>query len=89
MSRLLLRPMALADRDVIMVRIGADNAGAAIELDLEFESKTEIARTRPSLYKPGRVKGTREIVVRQNYVMAYRVQTGNVEILRVLHAAQQ
>ncbi len=81
--------MALADRDAIMVHIGADNPAAAIELDLEFEAKAEMARTRPTLYKPGRVKGTREIVVRPNYVMVYRVVAGDVEVLRVLHAAQQ
>ena len=81
--------MALADREAIMVHIGADNPAAAIELDLEFESKAEIARTRPTLYKPGRVKGTREIVVRPNYVMVYRVLGDAVEVLRVLHAAQQ
>ncbi len=81
--------MALADRDAIMVHIGADNPAAAIELDLEFEAKAETARARPTLYKPGRVKGTREIVVRPNYVMVYRVIAGDVEVLRVLHAAPQ
>jgi addiction module RelE/StbE family toxin len=81
--------MALADRDAIMVFIAQDNPTAAIELDLEFEAKAENARLRPKLYKTGRVKGTREIVVRPNYVMVYRVIGNVVDILRVLHAAQQ
>ena len=59
------------------------------DLDLEFEAKAESARLRPKLYKAGRVRGTREIVVRPNYVMVYRVQGDVVEVLRVLHAAQQ
>ena len=89
MNRLTWRPMALADRDDIMVYIAQDNPVAAIDLDLEFEAKAENARLRPKLYKAGRVKGTREIVVRPNYVMIYRVTGDVVEVLRVLHAAQQ
>ena len=81
--------MALTDRDAIMVYVAQDNPIAAIELDIEFESKAENARLRPTLYKPGRMKGTREIVVRPNYVMVYRVIGDVVEVLRVLHAAQQ
>ena len=81
--------MALADRDDIMVYIAQDNPAAAIDLDLEFEAKAENARLRPKLYKAGRVKGTREIVVRPNYFMVYRVTGDVVEVLRVLHAAQQ
>lgn len=81
--------MALADREAILAYIAQDNAQAAIELDEEFEAKAEIARQRPTLYKAGRVKGTRELVVRPNYVMVYRVLPDAVEFLRVLHAAQQ
>lgn len=81
--------MALADRDDIMVYIAQDNPAAAIDLDLEFEAKAENARLRPTLYKAGRVQGTREIVVRPNYIMVYRVTKEFVEVLRVLHAAQQ
>jgi addiction module RelE/StbE family toxin len=81
--------MALADRDDIMVYIAQDNPVAAVDLDLEFEAKAENARMRPKLYKAGRVKGTREIVVRPNYVMVYRITGDVVEVLRVLHAAQQ
>jgi len=84
--------LALADLDANMVHIAQDNPTAASDLDLEFEAKAESARLRPKLYKAGRVKGTREIVVRPNYVMVYRVQRDVVEVLRVLrvlHAAQQ
>jgi len=81
--------MSLADRDAIMEYIARDNPTAAIDLDLKFEAKAENARQRPRLYKPGRMKGTREIVVRPNFVMVYRVTGDVVEVLRVLHAAQQ
>ena len=81
--------MALGDRDDIMVYIAQDNPVAAIDPDLEFEAKAENARMRPKLHKAGRVKGTREIVVRPSYVMVYRVTGDVAEMLRVLHAAQQ
>ena len=89
--RLVWRPMALADRDSIMDYIAQDNPTAAIELDDEFEAKAEQARQRPTLYRTGRVKGTREIVVRPNYVMVYRMEDegDTLAVLRVLHAAQQ
>ena len=89
MNRLQWRPLSLVDRDAIMEYIGQDNPTAAIDLDLEFEAKAEDARRRPKLYKPGRMQGTREIVVRPNYVMVYRVTGDLVEVLRVLHAAQK
>ena len=82
-------PLSLADRDALVAYIAQDNPSAAIDLDLEFEAKAENARQRPKLYKPGRMKDTREIVVRPNYVMVYRITGDLVEVLRVLHAAQQ
>lgn len=89
--RLVWRPMALTDRESIMDYIARDNPIAAVELDDEIERKAEQARQRPTLYKPGRVRGTREIVVRPNYVMVYRIEDegGTLAVLRVLHAAQQ
>lgn len=89
--RLVWRPMAISDREAIMDYIAADNPLAAIELDDQFEAKAEQARQRPSLYKPGRIKGTREVVVRPNYVMVYAIAEDIQElaILRVLYATQQ
>ena len=79
---------ALDDRDAIMDYIAADNPVAAIELDDEFEAKAEHAAEKPRTYKPGRMPGTHEIVVRPNYIMIYCIQGNDVEILRVLHARQ-
>jgi toxin ParE1/3/4 len=73
--------MPLSDRDSILEYIAQDNPSAAIDLDSEFEAKAENARKRPMLYKLGRMKGTREIVVRLNYVMVYRVAGDVVEVL--------
>lgn len=91
MTRLVWRPTALADREAIMDYIAQDNPAAAVDLDDDFEAKAELARKHPKLYRAGRMKGTREIVVRSNYVMVYRIEDAGdtVTMLRVLHAAQQ
>ena len=83
--------MADADRESIFDYIARDNPIAAIELDEDFMAKAEQARQSPTLYKPGRLKGTREIVVRPNYVMVYRIEDDNdtLAVLRVLHARQK
>ena len=86
---LVWKPLALEDRVQIMEFIGADNPLAAIELDLAFESKADALPAHPTMYKPGRVKGTREIVVHPNYVMVYAITGKTIGILRLLHAARQ
>ena len=83
------RPLAIEDRARIMDYIAQDNPLAAIELDEQFKDKAAQLPKHPKLYKPGRMKGTREIVVRPNYVMVYRITDNAIVILRVLHAAQQ
>jgi addiction module RelE/StbE family toxin len=83
------REAALEDREVIMEFIGRDNPAAALQLDEDFEAKAAQACSKPTLYKPGRMKGTREIVVRPSYVMVYQVEADAVVILRVMHAARQ
>lgn len=46
--------------------------------------------TTTHLGRPGRVKGTRELVlVDVPYIVAYRVVAGMVEVLRVLHTARR
>ena len=44
----------------------------------------------PSLGRPGRVAGTRELIVTGTpYIIPYRVRGETVEILRVFHAARK
>jgi toxin ParE1/3/4 len=66
-----------------------DNPGAALELDEEIEAKTNAMVNQPRLYKPGRMKGTWEMVIRPNDVVVYCETPAEVTILRALLAAQQ
>ena len=44
----------------------------------------------PALGRPGRVVGTRELVISGTpYIVAYRVRSDTVELLLVLHAARK
>lgn len=87
--RLVWRPAAVEDRAAIMDYIAEDNPGAALDLDESIEGKASALIDHPRLYKPGRMKGTREMVVHPNYVVVYQESKTEVVILRVLHARQQ
>jgi len=87
--RLVWKPLALDDRERIMDYIAEDNPAAALELDELFEQKADQLIEHPDLYRAGRKRGTREMVVHPNYLVIYRVQGDTVEILRVKHAAQK
>lgn len=73
----------------IIEYISDDNPDAAQALKNEIEDKASRLTEHPQMYRAGRVAGTREMVVRLNYVVIYAEVPGTVTILRVLHAAQQ
>jgi plasmid stabilization system protein ParE len=72
-----------------MDRISQDNPVAAADLDEIFELKGEVARQRPTLYRRGKVEGTREIVAASNYIIVYMIKDECVQVLRIMHARQQ
>jgi addiction module RelE/StbE family toxin len=72
-----------------MDRISQDNPVAAADLDEIFESKGEVARQRRTLYRRGKVEGTREIVAASNYIIVYMIKDECVQVLRIMHARQQ
>lgn len=68
--------------------IAQDNPQAALDLDSLFEEKAVALIGQPKLFKPGRVKNTREAVVHPNYVLVYEESGSTVTVLRVLHTSQ-
>jgi toxin ParE1/3/4 len=73
----------------ILDYIGQDNPDAAVELVQKIHEKAEGLRTRPTLYRVGRVRSTREMIVHRNYIVFYKANDEAVTILRVKHARQQ
>ncbi|QPH56012.1 type II toxin-antitoxin system RelE/ParE family toxin [Pontivivens ytuae] len=88
MPRLEWKIAAVSDLLAIIDYISDDNPDAAQALKNEIEEKVSRLPTNPHLYRVGRVDGTREMVVRPNYIVVYSETPEVVTILRVLHAAQ-
>ena len=80
---------AIADLLQIIDYISDDNPDAAQALKDDIETKVANLAENPRLYKTGRVSGTREMVVRPNYIVVYLEADYVVSILRILHAARQ
>lgn len=81
--------VALADLLAIVDYISDDNPDAAQQLKDDIEEKASNLLLHPKSYRLGRIAGTREMVVRSNYVVIYTEDEMTVVVLRVLHAAQQ
>jgi addiction module RelE/StbE family toxin len=81
---------AQEDRKAIFDYIEADNPRAAVAIDDRIQTRIEGLAQFPEMGRPGRIEGTRELVIaRTPYIAAYRIIGDTVRILRVLHGAQQ
>ena len=83
------KPVAVADLLSIVDYISDDNPDAAQALKDEIETRVSRLPDHSQLYRAGRVDGTREMVVRRNYIVVYAEDASAVTVLRVLHAARQ
>jgi toxin ParE1/3/4 len=83
-------PLAERNRESQLAYIGERNPWAAIDMGDAIEAAVRHLVENPHMGRRGRVKGTRELVVRDTpYVIAYRVEPDAVVILRLLHGAQK
>jgi addiction module RelE/StbE family toxin len=81
---------ARADRNAIFDYIEGDSPRAAASIDDRIEACVKGLAQFPEMGRPGRLEGTRELVIsRTPYIAAYRIIGDAVRILRVLHGAQQ
>jgi toxin ParE1/3/4 len=81
---------ALADLEAIGDFIALDNAVAAQRMVVGLVASVDALRDHPNLGRPGRLTGTRELVVSGTpYVVPYQVQGDDVQILAVFHGARR
>ena len=79
---------ALANLDAEAAFVALDNPAAAARLVDTIARTIELLAQHPGLGRPGRLEGTRELVVANTpYLVPYRVRNDVVEILRVFHGA--
>lgn len=87
--RLRYTPRARLDLVEIHDYIAQENPQAARRVILIVRKAAEALLQNPLVGKMGRVAGTRELTVgRFPFVLAYRVETDEVQILSVIHTAR-
>lgn len=83
-------PEAIEDLAALHAYIVEDNPAAAQRVLLGIIRNVEVLAEHPHMGRPGRVAGTRELVVpRTPYIVPYRVRDSRVQVLRVYHAARR
>lgn len=83
-------PEAIRNRFDQLDYIAEDNPLAAADQDDEIERQVNMLHDHPKMGRPGRVKGTRELVISSTpFVLVYRLKgSQRIEVLRVLHGSQ-
>ena len=81
---------ALKNLDDEAEYISRDSPTAAARVVTEIVKAVEPLTRYPALGRPGRIAGTRELVVSGTpYIIPYRVRGDAVEVLRVFHGARK
>jgi addiction module RelE/StbE family toxin len=87
--KLVWAQFALADRENIFSYIETESPRSAVLVDERIRSATQRLLEFPESGRPGRIAGTRELVIPKTpYVAAYVVLSDRIRILRVLHGSQ-
>ena len=86
---LLWSPRAENELAAIVAHIAEDNIEAALALDTHITDCAEQLLQFPKQGKPGRVVGTRELIVHEHYILDYEIAGDELQILSVLHTARQ
>ncbi len=83
-------PEAIDDLTSLRAYIAEDKSAAAQEVALHIIQNTEqLLPNNPQMGRPGRVPGTRELVIPKTpFAILYRLQRNIIQILRVYHGAR-
>jgi toxin ParE1/3/4 len=88
---ILWSPEAIEDLTSLRTHIADDNPAAARGVVLHIMHNIEqLLSDNPQMGRPGRVPGTRELVVpRTPFIVPYRLQRNIIQILRVYHGTRR
>ena len=88
--RLKWLPTALRNLDSEASFVAADEPAAARLVVKRVLTAVGLLAEQPGLGRPGRVPGTRELLVpKTRYIVPYRVHGDTVEVLRVFHSSRR
>ena len=83
-------PRARGQLNELVTHIAHDDPDAADRMIDRIFAATANLESYPALGRPGRIEGTRELIVSgMPYIVAYRVQQERVHIVAVWHASQR
>ena len=83
-------PRAIAHLTALRAHIAHDNPPAARRIATTLLDAVEALAQHPNLGRPGRVAGTRELVVPgTRYVIPYRLRGDRLEIVAVFHSRRK
>ena len=81
---------AVEDLNSAHAYIAADRPTAAVHIAERIKNAIHSVSRYPEIGRPGRVEGTRELVVAGTpFIVPYRIKRDRVEILAVLHSARR
>jgi addiction module RelE/StbE family toxin len=90
MTRIAWLQAALEDLRGIHDYIARDNPKAARRVVKVIRGDVKILCDHPAIGRPGRIEGTRELViVRYPYIVAYRETPRAAEILAIVHSSRR
>ena len=84
-------PEVIADLIALRAYIEQDDPAAAQRVALHIVRNVEtLLPNSPEMGRPGRVAGTRELVIpRTPYIVPYRLVGHTIQVLRVFHGARR
>lgn len=81
--------LALADLESAYDYTAEERPSAAVRMIERIEKAVESIGRHPEIGRPGRVNGTRELIVSGTpFIIPYRVKAKRLEILAVIHSAR-
>ena len=83
---------ARAARSAAIEYIAENSPRAALAQLEQIERQTDMLLLHPEMGRPGRIEGTRELVISHTpFIVIYRIRprAGRIEIIHLIHGAQQ
>ena len=78
-------PRAVRQLEAIRDYIAVDSEASAAQVVTRILKAVDLVETQPQMGRPGRLPGTRELVVNGTpYLIPYRVRVGRIELIAIL-----